>query len=789
MRYRFGEFVLDRQTGQLQGPDGLVTLRRQAWKLLVELLKAAPALVSRDDLLDRVWGRSALSPNALPQTVSELRQALGDSAREPRYIETAHGRGYRMVCAVTVEPDPVEASASDDAMSFGRAHHRTLYMVTAAVLLAGTAVLLISGDEDAGADQVRGESNSNAAMVEALQRQANTARERHDPAAAAAHLRALSLLDPGDASLMLDLAAAELDALQSEQARQTLSLLGSDAALRRQPHWLLLKARLAEIDGEIEQAVHLTEAAMSQAVALDEAELAFQSVQLLAALTQRSGDLTVASDVLSAGRALPLLAERDEDRARLALISAALLREQGQVDAARRELDALGSETLSEPLRRRADVERALLRGLDGQPEQAWTDLQALLEHLPEHPDPDLAIDLHNALGSVAVEVGKFDQALAAYEQAMSLARRSGRGQRVAGIQVNAGALMARQDRFGEAERLWQGALEVFEALGDRRGQAVVLGNLAAAASAQGLNQRSQDLNSQALVLFRELDLDGPRARTAFNLALVAAREGRLDAAEELLTEAYEGYRRVGQYDLMLHVGAVRVDHRVLAGDLLLAEALLLELEEVLERGSVLRRAAVHASAARLALWRGDLVGSRQAFEQARELRVESGHEAWVATSELELLQVDLLDGADPWQVRVAAAELAERFERRGQTRAAARSRLLMIEALLSEGETEQARAELTRLRRDAVQFNDVSLTLDLDWVEAWTARPEERVARLASLARKARDQGYVGKLARIEAGLDARGIAMELESYSLPDGGEASPLVVVLPPYVGGRE
>jgi tetratricopeptide (TPR) repeat protein len=484
-----------------------------------------------------------------------------------------------------------------------------------------------------------------------------------------------------------------------------------------------------------------------------------------------------------------LLAERDEDRARLALISAALLREQGQVDAARRELDALGSETLSEPLRRRADVERALLRGLDGQPEQAWTDLQALLEHLPEHPDPDLAIDLHNALGSVAVEVGKFDQALAAYEQAMSLARRSGRGQRVAGIQVNAGALMARQDRFGEAERLWQGALEVFEELGDRRGQAVVLGNLAAAASAQGLNQRSQDLNSQALVLFRELALDGPRARTAFNLALVAAREGRLDAAEALLTEAYEGYRRVGQYDLMLHVGAVRVDHRVLAGDLLLAEALLLELEEALERGSVLRRAAVHASAARLALWRGDLLRSRQAFEQARELRVESGHEAWVATSELELLQVDLLDGADPWQVRVAAAELAERFERRGQIRAAARSRLLMIEALLSEGETEQARAELTRLRRDAVQFNDVSLTLDLDWVEAWTARPEERVARLASLARKARDQGYVGKLARIEAGLDARGIAMELESNSLPEGGDASPLVVVLPPYVGGRE
>jgi len=100
MRYRFGEFTLDSRTGNLEGPDGPVNLRRQTFRLLEVLLANAPELLDRNRLLDEAWGRRALSANVLPQAISELRQALGDSSQSPDYIETLHRRGYRMVCAV-----------------------------------------------------------------------------------------------------------------------------------------------------------------------------------------------------------------------------------------------------------------------------------------------------------------------------------------------------------------------------------------------------------------------------------------------------------------------------------------------------------------------------------------------------------------------------------------------------------------------------------------------------------------------------------------------------------------
>ena len=100
MIYNFGDFTLDSRVGSLIGPEGSISLRRQAFRLLEVLLDHAPDLVDRDTLLDEAWGRTALSPNVLPQAISELRQALGDQAQSPRYIETLHRRGYRVICPV-----------------------------------------------------------------------------------------------------------------------------------------------------------------------------------------------------------------------------------------------------------------------------------------------------------------------------------------------------------------------------------------------------------------------------------------------------------------------------------------------------------------------------------------------------------------------------------------------------------------------------------------------------------------------------------------------------------------
>lgn len=112
MRYRFGVHELDTDTELLSGPEGSVSLRRQTYRLLKLLLERAPALVTRDELMDELWGHHALSPNVVPQTVSELRQALGDDPQQPRYIETRHRRGYAFIAAVTIvdeSPDSVPA--------------------------------------------------------------------------------------------------------------------------------------------------------------------------------------------------------------------------------------------------------------------------------------------------------------------------------------------------------------------------------------------------------------------------------------------------------------------------------------------------------------------------------------------------------------------------------------------------------------------------------------------------------------------------------------------------------
>jgi DNA-binding winged helix-turn-helix (wHTH) protein/tetratricopeptide (TPR) repeat protein len=97
MKHRFKEFVLDREAGRLEGPEGEIRLRPQAFRMLEALAEAAPRIVSQEELLDRVWGVEHLSPASVKQAVSEVRLALGDDPSRPTIIETVPRRGYRFI--------------------------------------------------------------------------------------------------------------------------------------------------------------------------------------------------------------------------------------------------------------------------------------------------------------------------------------------------------------------------------------------------------------------------------------------------------------------------------------------------------------------------------------------------------------------------------------------------------------------------------------------------------------------------------------------------------------------
>ena len=79
-----------------------IHLTHKAFAVLHSLAEHAGQLATKDELLEGGWSQTHVSEAALTVCIREIRQALGDNPRTPRFIETAHGRGYRFIAAVTV---------------------------------------------------------------------------------------------------------------------------------------------------------------------------------------------------------------------------------------------------------------------------------------------------------------------------------------------------------------------------------------------------------------------------------------------------------------------------------------------------------------------------------------------------------------------------------------------------------------------------------------------------------------------------------------------------------------
>jgi TolB-like protein/tetratricopeptide (TPR) repeat protein len=96
----FDEYRFDLETGRLWRAADEVRLTPKAAAVLVELVTHAGEPVSRDHLFTTVWKDTAVGDDALTSCIQELRRALDDDPRQPRYIETRHRRGYRFVAAL-----------------------------------------------------------------------------------------------------------------------------------------------------------------------------------------------------------------------------------------------------------------------------------------------------------------------------------------------------------------------------------------------------------------------------------------------------------------------------------------------------------------------------------------------------------------------------------------------------------------------------------------------------------------------------------------------------------------
>lgn len=113
LSFRLEDWQVQPVAGELVGPGGAVQhLEPKVMDVLIELARAYPEVLEREDAIQAVWGSRPVADDGLARCVTLLRQALGDSRAQPRYIQTVPKRGYRLLVpplAVSSSPQLVDA--------------------------------------------------------------------------------------------------------------------------------------------------------------------------------------------------------------------------------------------------------------------------------------------------------------------------------------------------------------------------------------------------------------------------------------------------------------------------------------------------------------------------------------------------------------------------------------------------------------------------------------------------------------------------------------------------------
>jgi TolB-like protein/DNA-binding winged helix-turn-helix (wHTH) protein len=118
MIYEYSDLTLDLDRHLLTRGGQPVKLTKLSFRVLQALVQAAPALISHDDLIDKVWGpKRVITPDNLSQRMKTLRQSLGDDPNQPIYIEGVRGEGYRLVPEVRIQSVQTSSRSSRQALS------------------------------------------------------------------------------------------------------------------------------------------------------------------------------------------------------------------------------------------------------------------------------------------------------------------------------------------------------------------------------------------------------------------------------------------------------------------------------------------------------------------------------------------------------------------------------------------------------------------------------------------------------------------------------------------------
>jgi len=107
-RLRFGVFEVDLRAGELTKRGLRIRLQEQPFQVLAMLLKKPGELVTREELREKIWGQTVVDfDHGLNKAINKIREALGDSAENPRFVETVARRGYRFLADAIASTQPL----------------------------------------------------------------------------------------------------------------------------------------------------------------------------------------------------------------------------------------------------------------------------------------------------------------------------------------------------------------------------------------------------------------------------------------------------------------------------------------------------------------------------------------------------------------------------------------------------------------------------------------------------------------------------------------------------------
>src|SRR3979490_1890137 len=137
---RFGVFEVDVRSGELRKQGVRIKMQEQPFHVLTVLLQRPGEVVTREELRSQNWPADTFVDfdNSLNTAINKLREALGDSADSPRFIETLPRRGYRFIAPVTGEDGTTRGTAAG--VSAVAPLRRRRFVVAAAIVVLAVGI-------------------------------------------------------------------------------------------------------------------------------------------------------------------------------------------------------------------------------------------------------------------------------------------------------------------------------------------------------------------------------------------------------------------------------------------------------------------------------------------------------------------------------------------------------------------------------------------------------------------------------------------------------------------------